>query len=143
MAKRMRSLDVLRGLTVAAMVIVNNPGDWSTVYWPLLHAEWHGWTPTDLIFPFFLFIVGVSAGLGSKPATVASIVRRGAVIWALGLFLAAFPYFRLGTVRIPGVLARIAWCYVVAALLSRVVAGDRHRYRSMLLVALALLPAIG
>jgi predicted acyltransferase len=121
------------------MVIVNNPGDWSTVYWPLLHAEWHGWTPTDLIFPFFLFIVGVSTALGSKPATVASIVRRGAVIWALGLLLAGFPYFRLATIRIPGVLARIAWCYVAAALLSRALAGGRNRYRSMLIAALALL----
>ena len=54
---RLRSLDVFRGLTVAGMVIVNNPGDWGTVYWPLRHAEWDGWTPTDLIFPFFLFIV--------------------------------------------------------------------------------------
>jgi predicted acyltransferase len=121
------------------MVIVNNPGDWGTVYWPLLHAEWHGWTPTDLIFPFFLFIVGVSTGLGSKPATIASICRRGAVIWGLGLFLAGFPFFNLATIRIPGVLARIAWCYVVAALLARAVAGDRQRYRSILAVAMALL----
>lgn len=115
---RLRSLDVFRGVTVAGMVIVNNPGDWSTVYWPLLHAEWNGWTPTDLIFPFFLFIVGTAIGLGTRRASVATIFRRGAIIWGLGLFLAAFPFSRLGTVRIPGVLARIAWCYVAAALLA-------------------------
>ena len=139
MTARLRSLDVFRGATVAAMVIVNNPGDWGTVYWPLLHAEWHGWTPTDLIFPFFLFIVGVSLALASRAVTVAAIVRRGAIIWGLGLFLAGFPLFRLATIRIPGVLARIAWCYVVAALLTRAVAGDRDRARSILMAVGALL----
>ncbi len=119
------------------MVIVNNPGDWSTVYWPLLHAEWDGWTPTDLIFPFFLFIVGTAIGLGTlrlrsgqaRPVTVPNILRRGGIIWALGLFLAAFPFFRLGTVRVTGVLARIAWCYVAAALLSRACAAHPDRRR--------------
>ena len=67
--RRLISLDVFRGLTMAAMVIVNNPGDWGNVYAPLLHAEWHGWTPTDLIFPFFLFIVGVSITLSRKSAS--------------------------------------------------------------------------
>ena len=57
---RLESLDVFRGATIAAMMLVNNPGDWNTVYWPLLHVPWHGWTPTDLVFPFFLFIVGVA-----------------------------------------------------------------------------------
>jgi len=130
---------VFRGLTVAAMVVVNNPGDWGTVYWPLLHAEWHGWTPTDLIFPFFLFIVGVSLALSSRGTTVAGIVKRGAIIWGLGLFLAGFPFFNLGTVRIPGVLARIAWCYVAAALVARAVAHRRDRGRLVLSVALLLL----
>lgn len=138
---RLRSLDVFRGATVAAMVVVNNPGDWSTVYWPLLHAEWHGWTPTDLIFPFFLFIVGVSITLSQRVATVATIVRRGAVIWGLGLFLAAYPFFKLTTVRIPGVLARIAWCYVAAALLTLVVGGRPGRYRIVATVTAALLGA--
>ncbi len=136
---RLRSLDVFRGVTVAAMVIVNNPGNWGTVYWPLLHAEWHGWTPTDLIFPFFLFIVGVSLALSAKAATVTTIVRRGAIIWGLGLLLAGFPFFRLATIRIPGVLARIAWCYVAAALLARAVTADRHRHRSVLITVAALL----
>ena len=115
---RLVSLDVFRGLTVAAMVIVNNPGDGANVYWPLDHAKWNGWTPTDLIFPFFLFIVGVSIGLGTRQTTVATILRRGAIIWGLGVFLAAFPFFELSTVRITGVLARIAWCYVPTALLA-------------------------
>jgi predicted acyltransferase len=124
---RLRSLDVFRGITVAGMVIVNNPGDWSTVYWPLLHAEWDGWTPTDLIFPFFLFIVGVSIGLGTRQTTVATILKRGAIIWGLGLLLAGFPFFNLSTVRITGVLARIAWCYVPTALLARAVGAHPAR----------------
>src|ERR1044071_8203255 len=62
-SKRLLSLDVFRGITIAGMVLVNNPGTWSAIYWPLEHAEWHGWTPTDLIFPFFLFIVGVAIPL--------------------------------------------------------------------------------
>lgn len=136
---RLRSLDVFRGLTVAAMVIVNNPGDWSAVYWPLLHAEWHGWTPTDLIFPFFLFIVGVSLALSARAVSALTIVKRGATIWALGLFLAGFPFFNLATIRVLGVLARIAWCYVAAALLARAVAGRRDRDRWVLSAALCLL----
>jgi len=121
------------------MVVVNNPGDWSTVYGPLLHAEWDGWTPTDLIFPFFLFIVGTSIGLGTRHATVVTILRRGAIIWGLGLLLAAFPFFNLSTVRITGVLARIAWCYVPTALLARAVASHPQRRRIVRTVVVALL----
>jgi predicted acyltransferase len=113
--QRLISLDVFRGLTMAGMVIVNNPGDWGNVYAPLLHAEWHGWTPTDLIFPFFLFIVGVSITLSRKAASGSSILRRAAIIFALGLFLAGYPRFDIGRWRIPGVLQRIAVCYLAAA----------------------------
>ena len=123
---RIVSLDVFRGLTIAAMILVNNPGSWSHIYWPLQHAPWHGWTPTDLVFPFFLFIVGVAmvfsfAARLRRGATAAQLARhvlwRSAVIFAVGLFLHGFPYFRLATIRIPGVLQRIAVCYLCAALI--------------------------
>lgn len=125
---RLRSLDVFRGLTMAAMVLVNNPGDWSTVYWPLLHAGWHGWTPTDLIFPFFLFIVGAAIPLGSDRGRAwPEVLRRTAVILALGWFLAAFPFFRLSTLRLPGVLFRIGLCYLAAVTIVRGAGPDRRR----------------
>jgi len=117
---------VFRGLTVAAMVLVNNPGTWRAVYPPLRHAEWHGWTPTDLIFPFFLFIVGVAIPLAlgrrltagqSRIDVAAKIVRRSVIIFGLGLLLHAVPDFDFANLRIPGVLQRIAACYLVAALL--------------------------
>jgi predicted acyltransferase len=117
---RLVSLDVFRGATMAAMVIVNNPGDWGNVYAPLLHAEWHGWTPTDLIFPFFLFIVGVAMTLSR--ATLGPwgrILRRAATIAGLGVLLAGFPYFPLATWRIPGVLVRIGIGYLAATALFR------------------------
>jgi predicted acyltransferase len=123
---RILSIDVFRGLTVAGMVLVNNPGTWSAVYAPLRHADWHGWTPTDLIFPFFLFIVGVAIPLAlgrrldegaGRAQIVRRIVSRSAVIFALGLLLHAVSNFDAATIRIPGVLQRIAVCYLVAALL--------------------------
>jgi predicted acyltransferase len=123
---RLISLDAFRGITVAAMVLVNNPGTWRAVYPPLRHAEWHGWTPTDLIFPFFLFIVGVAIPLAlgrrvgggeARSAVVAKILRRSVIIFGLGLLLHAVPDFDLANIRIPGVLQRIAVCYLVAALL--------------------------
>ena len=121
---RLISLDVFRGLTMASMVIVNNPGDWGTVYAPLLHAEWHGWTPTDLIFPYFLFIVGVSMTLSKGTlGPWGRILRRTAVIAGLGLLLAGFPRFPLATWRIPGVLQRIAVCYLAAACIFRATKG--------------------
>ena len=136
-AARLVSLDVFRGLTMAGMVIVNNPGDWGNVYWPLLHAPWDGWTPTDLIFPFFLFIVGVSITLSHKSASTGAILRRAAIIFALGLFLAGYPRFDLERWRIPGVLQRIALCYAAAALAYRATTGDRRR-RGTLLMTIAV-----
>ena len=124
---RLISLDVFRGLTMAGMVIVNNPGDWGNVYAPLLHAAWHGWTPTDLIFPFFLFMVGVSITLSKKSDNWSTIVRRAAIIFALGLFLAGFPRFNLERWRIPGVLQRIAVCYLFAAGIYRMTSRSAGR----------------
>lgn len=125
-SKRLLSLDVFRGLTIAAMILVNNPGDWGNVYTPLLHADWHGCTPTDLVFPFFLFIVGVSIALAlskrkargdNQAAMLRKILTRTALIFAIGLFLNGFPYFNFSTIRIPGVLQRIAIVYGISATL--------------------------
>jgi predicted acyltransferase len=128
--ERLLSLDVFRGLTIAGMLLVNNPGSWAAIYDPLEHARWHGWTPTDLIFPFFLFIVGITTHLslqarrarGDGDGTLArGVLRRGLLIIGLGLLLAAFPFFpaeRLTHLRIPGVLQRIGVCYLAVALLS-------------------------
>ncbi len=107
------------------MILVNDPGSWDNIYWPLDHAPWNGWTPTDLIFPFFLFIVGVSMafsfaarqGRGAKRGALAlHVLRRSAIIFAIGVFLHGFPYFHLARMRIPGVLQRIAVCYLAAGL---------------------------
>ena len=114
------------------MVLVNNPGTWSAVYAPLRHAAWHGWTPTDMVFPFFLFVVGVSIPLALGPALEAAggglplrVLRRAAVIFTLGLLLHALPFFPLADLRIPGVLQRIATCYLLAALLVLATGGAR------------------
>ena len=125
-AARLLSLDAFRGATIAGMILVNNPGTWSHIYWPLRHAEWHGWTPTDLVFPFFLFIVGVSITLalgrraeqgGPQPGLYWKIARRTLIIFALGLLLAGFPFFNFSTIRVTGVLNRIAVCYLCAAVI--------------------------
>lgn len=134
--KRLVSLDFFRGATVAAMILVNNPGSWSHIYGPLKHADWHGWTPTDLIFPFFLFIVGVSIVLAftkakAKGANDKDLLNKTLIralkIFGLGLALAAFPYLTFSPdfglhpslidIRIPGVLQRIAICYAIGAIL--------------------------
>ena len=125
-SKRLLSLDVFRGITIAGMILVNNPGSWEAIYPPLEHAAWNGWTPTDFIFPFFLFIVGISISLAlgkrvgddvDNKKIYIKIVRRAALIFLLGLFLNAFPFFDFSTLRIPGVLQRIAVCYLVASLI--------------------------
>jgi predicted acyltransferase len=121
---RVASLDAFRGFAIASMVLVNNPGDWSHLYAPLAHAKWDGWTFTDLVFPFFLFAAGMSMAIsidrraraGDTPGTLMrSIAKRAAVIFLVGLALNLFPSFDFSTVRIPGVLQRIALCVLIAA----------------------------
>ena len=121
---RLVSLDAFRGFTVAAMVLVNNPGDWGHIHGPLAHAKWDGWTFTDTIFPAFLFICGVSMMLSLERRTLAgdgrrsqvlALARRGAIIFAIGLALNFVPAFDISTIRIPGVLQRIGLCVALAA----------------------------
>ncbi len=121
---RLLSLDAFRGYTIAAMIIVNDPGSWSHVYAPLLHAKWNGATPTDLVFPFFLFIVGVSIALAfskrlEKGSTGTDLMKKSIIrsikIFALGIFLALFPEFNFMDIRIPGVLQRIAIVYLICS----------------------------
>ena len=129
---RLLSLDFFRGATVAAMILVNNPGDWGNVYAPLRHAEWNGCTPTDLIFPFFLFIVGVSIAyaMGSKKTDAAShgktilkALKRALILFGLGLFLSLYPKVftepiaAFQGVRIPGVLQRIAVVFLISSVI--------------------------
>ena len=128
--ERLVALDVFRGMTVAGMLLVNDPGTWSAIYPPLEHAAWNGWTPTDLIFPFFLFIAGVTTQLSLSARRAAGagdgelmrqILRRGALIVLFGLLLAVFPFYpptRFTLIRIPGVLQRIGVAYTCAALLT-------------------------
>jgi predicted acyltransferase len=144
--ERLLSLDVFRGITVAGMLLVNDPGTWEAIYPPLEHAKWNGWTPTDLVFPFFLFIVGITTYLSlsarrargdGEHAIRAQIIRRGALIFLFGLLINGFPYFTWGNVpgvadptllqrmgdrllhwRMLGVLQRIGIAYTVAALLT-------------------------
>jgi predicted acyltransferase len=146
MKDRLVALDVFRGMTVAGMLLVNDPGTWNAIYPPLEHAEWFGWTPTDLIFPFFLFIVGITTylSLSSRRARGASdadlvkqILKRGGLILLVGLLMTGFPYHQFyiklpfGAVfdsqtphldvahwRLTGVLQRIALCYTFGALLT-------------------------
>jgi predicted acyltransferase len=143
--RRIASVDALRGLAVAAMLLVNNPGDWGHVYGPLQHAAWHGCTPTDLIFPFFLFIVGVSAALALGPRVEAgaapgplqwTVVQRGLRIIALGLALHALAWWLLAKpeFRVMGVLQRIGLCFIVVG-----VAALRLRTRGRLVLLAALL----
>jgi predicted acyltransferase len=144
--ERLLSLDVFRGMTIAGMLLVNNPGTWSAIFPPLEHAEWNGWTPTDLIFPFFLFIVGITTHLSlsarrargdDDSVLVKQILRRGIIIYLLGFAMAMFPFYQWGAiqslpnatawdrivyriehVRLLGVLPRIGIVYICAGLLT-------------------------
>ena len=145
--ERLLSLDVFRGMTVAGMLLVNDPGSWEHIYAPLEHAPWNGWTPTDLVFPFFLFIAGITTHLSlsvrrsrgdGERAIRNQIIRRGCLIFIFGMLVNGFPYFiwndiagiadptflqrvtaRLLNWRITGVLQRIALAYTCAALLTQ------------------------
>jgi predicted acyltransferase len=122
------SLDLFRGATIAGMILVNNAGDEASSYWPLKHAQWNGWTPTDLVFPFFLFIVGVAMPFSfsarlkrgeSKQELLRHVLWRGIVLFALGMLLNGFPdQYHLASWRVYGVLQRIAVCYVISAILA-------------------------
>ncbi|MGV3708642.1 MAG: acyltransferase family protein [Gemmatimonas sp.] len=144
--ERLLALDTFRGMTVAGMLLVNNPGTWSAIYPPLEHAPWHGWTPTDLIFPFFLFIVGITTSISltgrrargdDDGAILRQIFKRGSLIFLFGLLLSWFPFFtytaipdmpdptfwdrvvyRVEHLRILGVLQRIGLAYLFGALLT-------------------------
>src|SRR6476659_9456475 len=140
---RLLSLDVFRGITIAGMTLVNNPGTWSAIYWPLEHAQWSGWTPTDLVFPFFLFIVGVAITLslgrrvesgGVTRDVYLKIIKRTLIIFGIGLLLNGIPHFSLAEWRIPGVLQRIAVCYGLASIIFL-----NTRPRTQILIAIGLL----
>jgi predicted acyltransferase len=125
--KRVPSVDIFRGATILLMILVNTPGTWSAVYAPFLHASWHGYTLTDLVFPFFLFIVGVSISLSYKdkklkPQVFFKLTKRSLKLIALGLFLGAFtisfPFIKdFDSIRFPGVLQRIGLVFFFASIL--------------------------
>ncbi len=143
-APRLVSLDVFRGVTIAFMILVGNRiGDY--YYWPLDHAPWNGYTPTDLIFPAFLFIVGITVVFSSesrlsrgdsKASLLLHTLRRAAILFLLGLVINGFPYFNLGTLRIYGVLQRIAICFLFASILYLL---DRRASSKIVLVVAILL----
>ncbi len=123
---RLLSLDVFRGITIAGMILVNNPGSWGNIYPALEHAKWNGVTPTDLIFPFFLFIVGVAITFSltkrkergdNQTKLILNIFRRAAILFGLGLILAGFPNYDFSVIRIPGVLQRIAVVYLISSII--------------------------
>ena len=163
--ERILALDVLRGLTVAGMILVNNPGSWGKIYAPLRHAEWNGLTPTDLVFPFFMFIMGVSMFISLKKykfqpsvGTFQKILRRTIGIYFVGFLIGWFAHFcrywhhadaelsflgqlaeaawNIPTMRITGVLARLAVCYGIAAVIAVCV---KHKHLPYIIVSLLAL----
>jgi predicted acyltransferase len=142
------AIDALRGLTIALMILVNDPGDWGHVYTQLDHAPWNGFTLTDFVFPNFLFLVGASIILslgsrlarGQSPRTLAlHILRRAAILFAVNVFLATFPHFHWTHMRIFGVLTRIAVCYFVSGLICLAIWNTVHRARTLFAIAATLL----
>jgi predicted acyltransferase len=125
---RIEALDVLRGLALALMLLVNNPGSWSAVYGPFLHADWHGLTPTDLVFPFFLFVVGASmacslrAQVQSVGLPWVSIIKRGFLLFFIGFVLQIIPFDQApDTWRVMGVLQRIGLCFLLVAIMISII----------------------
>lgn len=125
-SERILSLDIFRGFTVILMILVNNPGTWSNIYPPFQHASWHGCTPTDLVFPFFLYIVGVSISFSmskvkldplKRPIAMRRALWRGAKLVGIGLFLGLFPFFNFAEMRVPGVLQRIGLVFMITSAL--------------------------
>lgn len=152
-SNRLLSLDIFRGITIAGMILVNNPGSWDHVYPALDHAKWNGLTPTDLVFPFFLFIVGVAITLSlskrkergdNQTKMIWQIFRRSLTIFLIGMILAGFPFYSmtdqgiqwldLSTIRIPGVLQRIALVYLIASVIFL-----KTNVKTQVIIAAALL----
>lgn len=156
-SKRILALDILRGITIAGMIMVNNPGSWGAIYAPLEHASWHGLTPTDLVFPFFMFIMGISTYISLRKynftyshATLVKIVKRTIVIFLIGLAIGWFSRFcyglsgadetlplgerilhaanSFGSLRILGVMQRLALCYCAASIIAITVKHVRIPY---------------
>jgi predicted acyltransferase len=133
---RLLSVDILRGLTIGFMILVNNNGDGARAYWALKHADWNGFTPTDLVFPTFLFMVGIStvfstaarvAQGATRQSLLLHVLRRSILLFLLGLVVNSFPYFHLATMRFYGVLPRIALCYLIVASLYILSPGWRSK----------------
>lgn len=133
---RLLSLDLLRGLTIGFMILVNNNGDGRNAYWALKHAAWNGFTPTDLVFPTFLFIVGITTVISlasrlsqgiAKHVLFLQALKRAVILFLLGLLVNSFPFFNLHTMRYYGVLPRIAICYLMVATLYLLSPGWRDK----------------
>ncbi len=145
-SNRLLSLDVLRGLTIAFMILVNNNGYEAAAYGPLKHSAWNGFTPTDLVFPTFLFLVGITtvfstasrlAQGATKKSLFLHVLRRSVILYLLGLLVNSFPFFHLHTMRFYGVLPRIAICYLFTATLYLISTGWRDK------VALTIAALVG
>lgn len=147
---RVFALDILRGFTIVGMILVNTPGSWDTTYKPLLHAQWHGCTFADLIFPFFLFIMGLSMSLSMRKFAITSysihkpvigkILKRTLMLFGIGLFLNTFPQFNILEIRIPGVLQRIALVFLASSfILFRLSVRTQYVFSGFLLIAYFLL----
>ncbi|MEW6654860.1 MAG: DUF5009 domain-containing protein [Bacteroidota bacterium] len=156
---RLLSLDIFRGLTIAGMILVNNPGDWGKIYPALEHAKWNGCTPTDLVFPFFLFIVGVAIKLSlskrkdrgdNHNKLILQIFKRSVFIFLIGVALSGFPAYNFSAIRIPGVLQRIALVYFAASFIylktnwkTQTVLASSFLFIYWALITLVPVPGIG